>query len=101
MCVCVKMADVQDDDQWLYGDEKDETREDGEGNEGGKDKTAAEVNKSILFHSHFYLFICFPVGIYKFCYLVVILSNTFRLLFHIHVIIYFRIYIYFWFLYSF
>ncbi|XP_071539771.1 uncharacterized protein [Panulirus ornatus] len=36
------MADVQDDDQWLYGDEKDESKEEGEIN----DKTTNETQKT-------------------------------------------------------
>ncbi|KAG7164261.1 Pre-mRNA 3'-end-processing factor FIP1-like [Homarus americanus] len=33
------MADVQDDDQWLYGDEKDDPKEDGEINEKAGEET--------------------------------------------------------------
>ncbi|XP_047470420.1 pre-mRNA 3'-end-processing factor FIP1-like [Penaeus chinensis] len=36
------MADVQDEDQWLYGDEKDESKEDGEINE----RTGEEAERS-------------------------------------------------------
>lgn len=36
------MADVQDEDQWLYGDEKDESKEEGEIN----DKTGEEADKA-------------------------------------------------------
>ncbi|KAK7082829.1 hypothetical protein SK128_024588 [Halocaridina rubra] len=34
------MADVQDEEQWLYGDEKDESKEDGD--EGPKDGASAD-----------------------------------------------------------
>lgn len=36
------MADVQDEDQWLYGDEKDESKEDGEINE----RTGEEADRA-------------------------------------------------------
>lgn len=36
------MADVQDDDQWLYGDDKDDSKEEGEINE----KTTNDTQKT-------------------------------------------------------